>query len=222
MTDILLLDIRNHDEIDSIKYNIDYVEDEQIEDEENDKLQNNEKKDIERITEILYIPSTSIKYNINFLNLHFQKYKMVYIICQSGNRSKIIKEKYFNDDKHIIVNDIHFDKLNNDQIIKTSGIHMSITRKIQVISGSIILFIFALSYKYSVAIYIYILLGLFMLYVGISGNCFMSSILTRKSKEKRTWTSKAFWIGKIRIFDDFCRLWPAFKQPLASLLAALF
>jgi len=56
---------------------------------------------------------------------------------------------------------------------------MSITRKIQVISGSIILFIFALSFKYSIAIYIYILLGLFMLYVGISGNCFMSSILTK-------------------------------------------
>jgi|SaaInlStandDraft_5_1057022.scaffolds.fasta_scaffold119651_1 rhodanese-related sulfurtransferase len=183
MTDILLLDIRNHDEIDSIKYNIDYVEDEdvEIEDEENDKLQNNGKKNIEKITEILYIPSTSIKYNINFLNLHFQKYKMVYIICQSGNRSKIIKEKYFNDDKHIIINDIHFDKLNSDQVIKTSGIHMSITRKIQVISGSIIIFIFALSYKYSIAIYIYILLGLFMLYVGISGNCFMSSILTRNS-----------------------------------------
>jgi len=39
MTDILLLDIRNHDEIDSIKYNIDYVEDEDVEDEDNEETE---------------------------------------------------------------------------------------------------------------------------------------------------------------------------------------
>lgn len=148
----LLLDIRNHDEIDTLRYKNDGT------------------------TDVLYMPANIIKYNLEFLHEYFQKYKQVYIICQSGNRSKIIKDKYFSEDEHVMINSIHFNKLDGE---RTPGIHMSLTRKIQIISGSIILLIFLLSLFYKNAVYAYIGLGLFMLYVGISGNCFMSSILTK-------------------------------------------
>ena len=151
-TDTLLLDVRNQDEIDTIKYKEDGTMD------------------------VLYMPANVIKYNVEFLRDYFQKYKQVFIICQSGNRSQIIKNKYFSDDAHVMVNSIHFNKLDGEQ---TPGIHMSLTRKIQIISGSIILLIFLLMLFYKNAVYAYVGLGLFMLYVGISGNCFMSSILTK-------------------------------------------
>lgn len=150
--DTLLLDVRNQDEIDTIKYKEDGTMD------------------------VLYMPANVIKYNVEFLRDYFQKYKQVFIICQSGNRSQIIKNKYFSDDAHVMVNSIHFNKLDGEQ---TPGIHMSLTRKIQIISGSIILLIFLLMLFYKNAVYAYVGLGLFMLYVGISGNCFMSSILTK-------------------------------------------
>jgi rhodanese-related sulfurtransferase len=148
----LLLDVRNHDEVDTIKY-----------------------KD-GGTSDVLYMPANIIKYNLEFLHEYFQKYKQVYIICQSGNRSKIIKNKYFSNDEHVMINSLHFNKLDGE---RTPGIHMSLTRKIQIISGTIILLIFLLSLFYNNAVYAYIGLGLFMLYVGISGNCFMSSILTK-------------------------------------------
>lgn len=151
-SDTLLLDVRNQDEIDTIKYKEDGTMD------------------------VLYMPANVIKYNVEFLRDYFQKYKRVFIICQSGNRSQIIKNKYFSDDAHVMVNSIHFNKLDGEQ---TPGIHMSLTRKIQIISGSIILLIFLLMLFYKNAVYAYVGLGLFMLYVGISGNCFMSSILTK-------------------------------------------
>jgi len=154
---ILLLDIRNHDEIDTIKYN----------------LTNN------IITDILYIPSNIIKYNIEFLNEHFTKYNKIYIICKSGSRSKSIKEKYFSQNPDILVNPQHFNNLDDKYILHTPGLYLSITRKIQIISGSIILLLFLLLLYYENVKYIFPLFALFMIYVGVSGNCFMSSILTK-------------------------------------------
>ena len=67
----LLLDIRNPDEIDAVRFN----------------NNNSEYRDI------LYIPSNLIRYNLDFLHEHFKEYGNVYIICKSGARSKKIKER---------------------------------------------------------------------------------------------------------------------------------
>ena len=149
-----MLDIRNQDEIDSIKYN------------------NNTYKNI------LYIPSNIIKYNLDFLFEHFKEYDNVHIICRSGTRSKKIKDKYFMKNDNVAVNSKHFDTLENEYIQKSPGLHLSLVRKIQIISGSIILVLFGLLFFHNVK-YALLLFGLVMIYVGVSGNCFMASILTK-------------------------------------------
>lgn len=63
----LLLDIRNHDEIDSVKYN--------------------NHNSIQTYKMVLYIPSNIIKYNLGFLFEYFKQYNNVHIICRSGTRS---------------------------------------------------------------------------------------------------------------------------------------
>jgi rhodanese-related sulfurtransferase len=153
----LLLDIRNHDEIDSVKYN-------------------NNKKTYKTV---LYIPSNIIKYNLEFLFEYFKQYDNVYIICRSGTRSKKIKDKYFMEYDNVFVNSKHFDTLENEYTQKSPGLHLSLARKIQIISGSIILVLFSLLFFHNNVKYIFLLFGFIMIYVGISGNCFMASILTK-------------------------------------------
>ena len=71
MSNVLLLDVRNYDEIANVKYN-----------------------DIDnKYNQILYIPSNEIKYNTEFLNNYFTNYDKIDIICNSGNRSKKVKDK---------------------------------------------------------------------------------------------------------------------------------
>jgi hypothetical protein len=152
----LLFDVRNNDEIDSIKYNI---------------------KDSNM--DILYMPANIVKNNLPFLNEYFQKYDKVNIICKSGARSKTIKEKYFMNNDNVFINEKHFNDLDENHIIHSDGIHISITRKIQIISGSIILFLFFISQYYDNVKYMFVLFAFVMIYVGVSGNCFMSSILTK-------------------------------------------
>ena len=154
----LLLDIRNQDEIDSIKYN---------------NNNNNTYKTV------LYIPSNIIKYNLDFLFEYFKQYDNVYIICRSGTRSKKIKDKYFMKNDNVLVNLKHFDTLEHEYIQKSPGIHLSLVRKIQIISGSIIVLLFTLLFFHDNVKYMFLLFGLVMIYVGISGNCFMASILTK-------------------------------------------
>lgn len=152
----LLLDVRNQDEIDTVKYN---------------NANGN-------FTNILYMPANIIKFNLFFLHEYFEKYDNVYIICKSGNRSEKIKDMYFRDDEKISINPTHFNTIQEEQVVRSSGIHISLTRKIQIISGSIILLILLVAQFYSDAIYMFLFFGTLMLYVGISGNCFMSSVLT--------------------------------------------
>jgi hypothetical protein len=153
----LLLDVRNKDEIDSVRFN----------------NNNNEYRTI------LYIPSNLIKYNLEFLNEHFREYENIYIICKSGARSKKIKDKYFIQHENVHVNSKHFESLDKSNIHKSQGIHLSIIRKIQIISGSIIILLFSFLLFYNDAKYAFLLFGIVMVYVGISGNCFMSSILSK-------------------------------------------
>lgn len=155
----LLLDIRNQDEIDSVKYN--------------------NHNSIQTYKTVLYIPSNIIKYNLGFLFEYFKQYDNVHIICRSGSRSKKIKDKYFMKHENVLVNSKHFDTLEPEYIQKTPGIHLSLVRKIQIISGSIIVVLFALLFFHNNVKYMFAVFGLVMIYVGVSGNCFMASILSK-------------------------------------------
>ena len=157
MPNNLLLDVRNYDEIANVKYN-----------------------DIDnKYNQILYIPSNEIKYNIEFLNKFFTNFDNVYIICNSGNRSKQVKDKYFVSNNKVNTVKTNYNKLDDKYLIKSKEINLSLTRKIQIIIGSILLVLFIFSLYNKNIIYILPFMSAFMLYVGISGNCFMSSILTK-------------------------------------------
>lgn len=155
----LLLDIRNQDEIDTVKYN--------------------NSNSIQTYKTVLYIPSNIIKYNLEFLFEYFKQYDNVHIICRSGTRSKKIKDKYFMKNENVFVNSKHFDTLKPEYIQKSPGIHLSLVRKIQIISGSIIVVLFSLLFFHNNVKYMFAVFGLVMIYVGVSGNCFMASILSK-------------------------------------------
>lgn len=154
----LILDIRNHNEIDKKRFT-------------DEKLHSNNET-------ILYLPANMIKYNLVFLKREFMKYQTIKLICNSGNRSRLIKNKYFQDNSYIVVNKDQFKDISKDVVI-SKGLHMNLVRKVQLIAGSLILFFFLITLGVSDFIYSYLLLGLMMLYVSLSGNCFMSSFLTK-------------------------------------------
>lgn len=81
--------------------------------------------------------------------------------------------------ENVLVNSKHFDTLEPEYIQKTPGIHLSLVRKIQIISGSIIVVLFALLFFHNNVKYMFAVFGLVMIYVGVSGNCFMASILSK-------------------------------------------
>ena len=149
----LWLDVRNQDEIDSVKMN--------------------------QTKNILYMPANIIKYNVEFLDKYFNDYETVFIICKSGARSTKIKEKYFEKNDKVCVSSKHFNELDPSTLEQSPDIHLSITRKVQIIAGSMIVLLFILLLFYPEVKYIYLLFGLVMIYVGVSGNCFMSPLLSK-------------------------------------------
>lgn len=153
----LLLDVRNHDEISNMKL-----------------------KENTEISEVLYIPSNTVKFNLGFLNSYFKQFEQVYIICRSGNRSSQIKDKYFKKTVNVQLYKYNYNNIPRELLEpypeKTT---YSLVRKIQMIMGSILLIVFVLSFYFKNIFYVLLPFSLFMLYVGISGNCFMSSILTK-------------------------------------------
>jgi rhodanese-related sulfurtransferase len=153
MSTILFIDIRNYDEVAS--------------------------KRLVTRDDVLYIPMNMIKFNLDYLKKVIPSYENVYIMCRSGQRSKIIKDKYFLDYDNVKVSPKQINTLSENESIVSSSSFFSLTRKIQIIAGTLILGLFILYHYSEKAIYCYLALGLFMVYVGISGNCFMSSILTK-------------------------------------------
>lgn len=153
----LVIDIRNYDEILSKKLNPSIFKN------------------------VLYIPSNIMQHNLEMIKTESSKYKNTYIICQSGNRSKKVVDKYFSNTKNIKISPIHINKITNNYLVVSDSITLSLTRKIQIIAGTMILIIglVTLYFKNYKILFANIFMGIFMLYVGISGNCFLSSILTK-------------------------------------------
>lgn len=81
MTDYLFIDIRKSDEV---YYN---------------RLEKSSSYDVYNI------PMYMIRFNVEMIKQQLKSYKEIYIICQSGKRSKFIKDKYFMDDAQIFVID---------------------------------------------------------------------------------------------------------------------
>ena len=153
---ILYLDVRNHDEIKKSKLKHDSV---------------------------LYIPANMIQFNLDLIQQEMEKVDQVLIICESGNRSQKIKNKYFRKENKVIIAPKHIKDLlgeenKEDLLVVNKSWSMNVTRKIQIISGCLILLIFIISFFQRWILWSYLALGCFMLYVGISGNCFLSSYLT--------------------------------------------
>jgi rhodanese-related sulfurtransferase len=150
------------------------------------------------------IPMNMIRFNAETIIKHLEYVDEIYIVCESANRSKFIKNKYFNDYKRIKVNqNLQFSKLkygsnnvfldgNTNMMINIVGSNSfnfySIMRIIQIIMGIIML---------SVGVYIYIqlqkenllkkinilsliilvLFGGMALYNGLTSTCSISILL---------------------------------------------
>lgn len=126
---------------------------------------------------ILYIPANMIQFNLIFLQKAFKNFDKIYIICNSGSRSKLIKNKYFKNNKQVIINKFQFNELDKKYIITSHKKILSTTNKIQILSGIIIIIIFLLSFLYKYSKFILIIYALYMIYVGYSNKCFLSKFL---------------------------------------------
>jgi rhodanese-related sulfurtransferase len=150
------------------------------------------------------IPMNMIRFNAKTIINHLKYYDEIYIVCQSGNRSQFIKNKYFNDYNKIKVNkNLQFYNLKygSNNVVLDENTNMKINiigsnsfnfyndmRIIQTIMGIVML---------SVGIYIYIelkrenllnkinmlpliilvLFGSMALYNGLTSTCSMSILL---------------------------------------------
>lgn len=148
----LLLDIRNYEEVKYQKINNEHF---------HFKL-------------ILYIPANMIQFNLIFLQKAFKNFDKIFIICNSGSRSKLIKNKYFKNNKQVIINEFQFNNLDKKYIITYHKKIFSNTNKIQIISGIIIIFIFLLSFFFKYSKFLFIIYALIMIYVGYYNKCFLS------------------------------------------------
>lgn len=145
------------------------------------------------------IPANHIRFNREIILNHLEYVDSIYLVCATGNRSQFIKDKYFSNDNRIIVNNNisfsnfpnvkgeHIIKLGNGKIDKiwitgTFKFNLySITRIMQIIMGTVILLcsivLFPIKKVPIVIKIILLVMGLFALYSGFSGNCFMTKIL---------------------------------------------
>ena len=150
------------------------------------------------------IPMNMIRFNAQTIINHLEYFDEIYIVCQTGNRSQFIKNKYFNNHKRIKVSEkLQFSNLkygsnnisldgNTDMRINVVGSNSfnfySVMRIIQTIMGIIML---------SVGIYLYIQLrkenllkkintlplivlsafGSMALYNGLTSTCSISILL---------------------------------------------
>jgi hypothetical protein len=176
MGDYLFIDIRKSDEVYSRRFDKSYNYD------------------------VYYIPMYMIRFNVDMIRKHINYKKEIYIVCNSASRSQFIKNKYFANDRNIIVSDsLQFNNLlqghnnvvlNNNNTIKINVIGdnqfnlYNIMRITQIILGSLIIIIggYTLYSTYSykninkVPLVILILFGTMALFNGITSTCTISTI----------------------------------------------
>jgi hypothetical protein len=176
MGDYLFIDIRKSDEVYSRRFDKSYNYD------------------------VYYIPMYMIRFNVDMIRKHINYKKEIYIVCNSATRSQFIKNKYFANDRNIIVSDsLQFNNLsqghnnvvlNNNNTIKINVIGdnqfnlYNIMRITQIILGSLIIIIggYTLYSTYSykninkVPLVILILFGTMALFNGITSTCTISTI----------------------------------------------
>jgi hypothetical protein len=176
MGDYLFIDIRKSDEVYSRRFDKSYNYD------------------------VYYIPMYMIRFNVDMIRKHINYKKEIYIVCNSATRSQFIKNKYFANDRNIIVSDsLQFNNLsqghnnvvlNNNNTIKINVIGdnqfnlYNIMRITQIILGSLIIIIggYTLYSTYSykninkIPLVILILFGTMALFNGITSTCTISTI----------------------------------------------
>jgi len=175
MADYLFIDIRKSDEVYSRRFDKSYNYD------------------------VYYIPMYMIRFNVDMIKTHLKYKKEIYIVCNSASRSQFIKDKYFANDRNIIVsNSLQFNNLsqgvntvslqNNSvkiNVIGTNSFNLyNIMRITQIILGSLILLIGSYTlyatYPYKsinkIPLIILILFGAMALFNGLTSTCTISTI----------------------------------------------
>uniref|UniRef100_A0A6C0ACY1 Rhodanese domain-containing protein n=1 Tax=viral metagenome TaxID=1070528 RepID=A0A6C0ACY1_9ZZZZ len=145
-------------------------------------IRNSHELDCKRFyKDFINIPAENIKYNIDFLKNISKNYDKIDIYCKSGRRARIIKQLYFKNNTKFSIAEKHFSHFNNDEdIVKNNYYCLGLTRSIQIIAGILIILILFLTEIIDAKFrYLYLVFGTFMLYVGISGNCFISSYIVK-------------------------------------------
>jgi len=175
MGDYLFIDIRKSDEVYSRRFDKSYNYD------------------------VYYIPMYMIRFNVDMIRKHINYKKEIYIVCNSATRSQFIKNKYFANDRNIIVSDsLQFNNLSqghNNVVLNNNSIKINvigdnqfnlynIMRITQIILGSLIIIIggYTLYSTYSykninkIPLIILILFGTMALFNGITSTCTISTI----------------------------------------------
>jgi hypothetical protein len=175
MADYLFIDIRKSDEVYSRRFDKSYNYD------------------------VYYLPMYMIRFNVDMIKTHLKYKKEIYIVCNSASRSQFIKDKYFANDRNVIVsNSLQFNNLsqgvntvslqNNSvkiNVIGTNSFNLyNIMRITQIILGSLILLIGSYTlyatYPYKsinkIPLIILILFGAMALFNGLTSTCTISTI----------------------------------------------
>ena len=152
-----------------------------------------------KMTNFYNIPANHIRFNRQVILKHLEYFDLIYLVCASGNRSQMIKDKYFPNDNRIIVSkDISFNNFPNikgeyiielgdgkvDKVWITGTFAFNlynITRIMQIIVGMVMLVCSIVLLRITqVPIMVKIVLlgmGVVALYSGITSSCFMTGIL---------------------------------------------
>jgi hypothetical protein len=136
-----------------------------------------------------------IRFNVDMIKAHLKYKKEIYIVCNSASRSQFIKDKYFANDRNVIVsNSLQFNNLSQGvntvslqkiNVIGTNSFNLyNIMRITQIILGSLILLIgsYTLYATYSykninkLPLIILILFGAMALFNGLTSTCTISTI----------------------------------------------
>jgi len=173
-TNYILIDIRNSDEVLNTHY------------------------DSSKMTNFYNIPMNMIRFNKETILQHLKYVNTIYIVCNSGNRSKFIKDKYFSNENKIVASKaLSFNQFKKPETYNittelndTITVHITgqfkfnlynMTRLVQLIMGTIMIITANALYNgcssNKWALWVLILVGCNAVYSSITSNCFMAMLL---------------------------------------------